>query len=135
MAGENPALTINGDITMDEDIRFTINIAGVAGGAGAYTAFPCPYRCTVRDLTGVVNISPGTGDTVTVTNATQGTTVGVMTWAGVAAINSLGAWVADTTDGDTVCAEDDVLVFTTSVCTNAACFTLALELDPKCRVA
>ena len=117
---------------MDEDIRNVINIAGIVGVA--ITAFPCPYACTFRDLKGVVNISPGTGETVTVTNATQGTTVGVMTWAGVAAINSLGAWVADVTEGNTVNAKNDVLVFTSSDCANAACFTLIAELDPKCRV-
>ena len=117
---------------MDEDIRFTINIAGIVGVA--ITAFPAPYDCMFRDLIGVINIDPGDDETVTVTNATQATTVGVMTWAGETTANDMGVWVADTTDGNTKIAQNDILVFTTSDCTAAACFTLIAELDPKCRV-
>ena len=118
---------------MDEDIRFVINVEGIVGVA--YTAFPCPYACTFRDLKGVVNIDPGDDETITVTNATQVTTVGVLLFGSDIAANALGAWTADVTSGEIVIAKDDILVFTSSDCTAAACFTLIAELDPKCRVA
>ncbi len=117
---------------MDEDIRYTINIAGIVGVA--ITAFPCPYKCTVRDLIGCVNIDPGDDETVTVTNATQAKTLGVLLFGNDIAANALGVWTADVTNGNLVNAKNDVLVFTGSDCAAAAVVTMVLELDPKCRV-
>jgi len=119
---------------MDEDIRFPVYCLGSTGGALPYT-FVCPYKCTVRDLIGAVNVDPGDAESVTLTNATQSTTLGVLLWGSTIAANAKGIWTADVTEGDTVNNAGDVLVFTVTQVTAAATFSLILELDPKCRVA
>jgi len=119
---------------MDEDIRFPFVVLGSTGAAVTFT-FPCPYKCTVRGLTCSVSADPGDAETVTVTNATQSTAVGVMAMGTDIAANAKGVWTADVTEGNTVNAEGDVLVFVITQLTAAAYFTMVLELDPKCRVA
>jgi len=117
---------------MDEDIRFPVYCLGATGGTAPFT-FVVPYKCTVRGVTGAVSADPGGGETITLTNATQSLTMGVITWGSTIAANAKGTWVADSTDGEKSMAEGDVLVFTVSQCTAAATFSLVLELDPKNR--
>ena len=135
MAGENPALTINGDITMDEDIRFQLSVLCV-DAAGATTRYwVCPYKCTFRDLIAVVgNADPGDGATVTVVNHTDTITLGVATFGSGLAVGDKATWVADTGDGeDYVCAEGDVLSFAVVADTATDIVEITFELDPKCR--
>jgi len=117
---------------MDEDIRFTVHLLGVAGVETL--PFVCPYKCTVRDLIGAVCTDPGDDETVTLTNVTQSVTLGVLLFGNDIAANAVGAWTADVTEGNTVCEAGDVLLFTTSDCTAIAVFNMILELDPKCRL-
>lgn len=117
---------------MDEDIRFTVYIIGIVGVA--VTTLVCPYKCTFRDLIGAVNADPGDDETVTVVNATQTKTLGVLLFGNDIAANAKGVWTADVTNGNTVCAAGDVITFTSSDCAAAALFSLIAELDPKCRV-
>ena len=118
---------------MDEDIRFTVNVLGIVGVA-TYP-FVCPYKCTVRSLIGAVSADPGDDETVTLTNATDSKTLGVLTFGNDIAANAKGVWTADVTNGDYVNDEGDVLLFTTSDCAAIANFSMILELDPKCRAA
>jgi len=117
---------------MDEDIRFTVSILGSTGGA-VTRPFVCPYACTVRDLIGAVSADPGDAESVTLTNATQSVTLGVLLFGTDIAANAKGVWTADVTEGETVNAAGDVLLFTVTQLTAAAVFEMILELDPKCR--
>jgi len=118
---------------MDEDIRFPVHLLGVAGVETL--PFICPYRCTVRDLIGVVDADPGDDETVTLTNNTQSVTLGVLLFGNDIAANTAHvSWTPDATNGNTVCEEGDILLFTTSDCAAIAVFNMILELDPKCRV-
>ena len=116
---------------MDEDIRFSIQILGATGAV--VMPFVCPYACTVRDLIGVAGADPGDADTITLTNTTQSVTLGVLLWGSDLSTYAKGAWTADATYGDTVCAKGDVLLFTVSTLDQASLLSLILELDPKCR--
>ena len=117
---------------MDEDIRFPIQILG-STGAPVVVPFVCPYACTVRGLIGAVAADPGDAESVTLTNVTQSVTLGVLLWGSTIAANAKGTWTADVTEGETVNAKGDVLVFTVTQLTAATVFSLLLELDPKCR--
>ena len=117
---------------MDEDIRFPVYILGATGAV--VQPFVCPYACTVRDLIGVAGLDPGDAETITLTNTTQSDiTLGVLLWGSTLSSYAKGAWTADATYGDTVCAEGDVLLFTVSTLEQASLLSLILELDPKCR--
>jgi hypothetical protein len=116
---------------MDEDIRFPVFILGATGAVTL--PFVCPYACTVRDLIGAVAKDPGDDETITLTNVTQSVTLGVLLFGNDIAANAKGVWTADSTEGETVNAEGDVLLFTISTLAQAAIFSMILELDPKCR--
>jgi len=118
---------------MDEDIRFTMGILGSTGGA-VVMYWEVPYACTFRDLKGCVNADPGDSETITVYNATQSKTLGVLAFGDDIAAGAKGTWTADATYGNTVCAAGDVLTFTFTQLTAAATAQLIIELDPKCRV-
>ena len=116
---------------MDEDIRFPVYLLGATGAVTL--PFVCPYACTVRGLIGAVSADPGDAETVTLTNATQSVTLGVLLFGTDIAANAKGVWTADVTAGETVNALGDVLLFTVTQLTAAAVFEMILELDPKCR--
>lgn len=120
---------------MDEDIRFTMSILVLStGGTARY--WQVPYRCTFRDLIAIAgNSDIGDSKTVTVANATQSVTLGVATFGTDIAAGAKATWVADTTNGDTVCAEGDILTFTATSTANTDIVELIIELDPKCRAA
>ena len=118
---------------MDEDIRFPVYILAATGAV--VQPFIVPYACTVRSITGIAGADPGDDETVTVTNNTQSTAVGVLLWGNDVSTYAEATWTADVTEGDTVNAAGDVLLFTVSTCAQASLLTLMLTLDPKCRVA
>jgi len=123
---------------MDEDIRFTINMVCTNSGAGATVLYwMVPYKCTIRDLIAfAANSDPGDADTVTLYNYTQSKTLGVATFGSDIAAGAKATWVADTTYGDLVCAQYDVLRITVSQTAAATdIIGMILELDPKCRAA
>ena len=118
---------------MDEDIRFQLSVL-VLTTVGTARYWTCPYRCTFRDLIAVAgNSDIGDSKTVTVYNLTQTTTLGVATFGTDIAVGAKATWVADTTDGDLVCAEGDILRFTVTSTANTDIAELLFELDPKCR--
>ena len=121
---------------MDQDIQFQ-HKTGIAAGAGTTTYFQLPYRCTVRNLKGIIQGTIGSDETATVTGeATVGgasTNIGVLTFSAGAA-GTVGAWVADVTDGDTVLAKDSFLKFVMStVGSDDVDCNLNIELDPYAR--
>lgn len=119
---------------MDQDIHFQHPIAFAAGALTTY--WQLPYKCTMRNLRGIVQADPGDDETVTVTYgataATATTAIGVMTFGTDIAAGAVGTWVADTTTGDTVMAADGFLKFVTSAAATAVC-DLDIELDPYAR--
>jgi len=90
-----------------------------------------------RDLIAVAgNSDPGDEpSTVTVKNHTDTKTLGVSTFGTVIAVGAKGTWVADTTNGDYVCAEGDILSFAVIAALATDIIELTFELDPKCRAA
>lgn len=120
---------------MDRDLFFQHSVL-FASGAGTTTYFQLPYRCTMRDLKGIVQGDPGDDETVTVTygtTVTAATAIGVLTFGNDIAAGGIGAWVADSTDGETVMAEGGYLKFVPSLGAAAATCDLNIELDPYAR--
>jgi hypothetical protein len=119
---------------MDQDIMFQVPIAFAAGALTTY--FQLPYRCTMRNIKGIVQADPGDDETVTVTYGTTvaGATIaiGVLTFGNDIAAGAVGTWVADATTGETVMAKDGYLKFVTSAAATAVC-DLNIELDPYAR--
>ncbi len=121
---------------MDQDIHFQHNVL-FASGAGTTTYFQLPYRCTMRDLRGIVQGDPGDDETVTVTYGTTvagaTTAIGVLTFGNDIAAGAVGTWAADATDGNTVMEKDGYLKFVPSSGAAAATCDLNIELDPYAR--
>lgn len=121
---------------MDQDINFYHRTA-YANGASTTTYFQLPYKCTMRDVRGIVQADPGDDETVTVTYgttiATTTTAIGVLTFGNDIAAGAVGTWAANATTGDTVMAEDGYLKLVTSSGAAAANCDLTLELDPYAR--
>lgn len=98
--------------------------------AGAVTHYMIvPYRCTLRSVTGIVQADPGDGETITLTESVNSTALGVLTFGSTIAAGAEGTWVADTTDGDHVLEEGELIKFVTSAAAAAQC-DLNIELDP-----
>ena len=121
---------------MDQDINFQ-HYVDFASGAGTTTYFQLPYRCTMRELRGIVQADPGDGETVTVTHEPtvggSSTAIGVMTFGTTISAGAVGAWVADSTDGDKVMEKDEFLKFVPSSGAATATCDLNIELDPYAR--
>lgn len=119
---------------MDQDIHFQHKTAFAAAAVATY--FQLPYRCTVRNVTGIVQAAAGDDETVTVTGgataATAATALGVLTFATGATVGTTGTWVADATTGDTVLEKGTFLKFVTSDAAAAVC-DIDIELDPYAR--
>lgn len=108
-----------------------------AFAAGATTTYlTVPYRCTFRNLTGIVQGDPGDAETLTVTGgataATATTALGVLTFGTDIAAGATGTWAADATTGETILEEGYFLKFVTSAAAAADC-DLNIELDPHAR--
>ena len=119
---------------MDQDIHFQHRTAFASAAATTY--FYLPYRCTVRNISGIVQANPGDAETITVTNeATVGgtsTAVGVLTFGSSIDAGAIGTWTADATYGDTVFAAGSFLKFVTSAASAANC-DIDIELEPYAR--
>lgn len=90
-----------------------------------------PYRCKMKDVAAICQTSIDVDETITVT---YGTTVAAATAIGVLTMptgaGAVGAWVLDTTTGDTVLAADGYLKFVTSASAgNASQCDLNVTLD------
>lgn len=120
---------------MDQDIHFQHQTA-LAAAAGTTTYFQVPYRCTMRNLKGIIQDANASAETVTVTygaTAAAATAIGVLTFS-IGSAGGVGAWVADATTGDTVMVADGFLKFVVStVGSDAAVIDLDIELDPYAR--
>lgn len=120
---------------MDQDIHFQHETA-LAAGAETTTYWQIPYRCTMRNLRGIIQGANASAETVTVTYGTTvaaATAIGVLTFA-IGSAGGVGTWVADTSTGDTVLAADGYLKFVVStVGGDAAVINLDIELDPYAR--
>jgi len=119
---------------MDQDI---IRHHALAFAAGALTTYKrIPYRCTIRDIVAVVQADPGDAETITVTYgataATASTAIGIVTFGTDIAAGALGTWTANSTTGDTVCAEGGFLKFVTTAA-SAAAVDMDIEFDPYAR--
>ena len=113
---------------MDQDIRFQHVI-----DFGAVTHyFIVPYRCTLRNVTGIVQGDPGDADTVTFTENSAGTALGVLLFGSTIAAGAVGTWTADTTDGAHVLAAGELIKIVTSAAATVQC-DLDIELDPYAR--
>lgn len=108
-----------------------------AFAAGATTTYlQVPYRCTVRDIAGIVQGDPGDAETVTITGgstvAGATTALGTLTFGTDIAAGAIGTWAADATYGDTVLESGYYLKFVTSAAA-AAQLDLNIHLDPYAR--
>jgi hypothetical protein len=119
---------------MDQDIHFQKPAAFAAGALTTF--FQVPYRCTLREIKGIVQADPGDDETITVTGgataATATIALGVLTFGNTIAAGAVGAWVPDATTGGTVLEEGSFLKFVTSAAAVAAVDT-DIELDPYAR--
>lgn len=117
---------------MNEDIRMQINLTTANGSAtSAYMAVP--YNCTLRDFEATCQGDPGDDDTITVTENSAGTSLGVYTFGSDIAAGATGTWVADSTDGGHELVAGEVIKFTSSSCAAAVDICMNVELDPACR--
>lgn len=117
---------------MDQDIHFQKTIAFAAGATTEF--FRVPYRCTLRDINGVVQADPGDAETITFTESVNSTALGVLTFGTDIAAGALGTWAADSTDGDHVLEAGELIQAVTSAASAASC-DLNIELDPYARKA
>ena len=119
---------------MDQDISFQFPMAFASAALTTY--FQVPYKCTLRNLRGIVQADPGDGETITVTteDTVGGTAValGLMTFGTTILAGAVGVWVADADYGDTVIGSGEFLKFVTATGSIAVC-DLNIELDPYAR--
>lgn len=120
---------------MLQSIYFQRQAAFATGALTTY--FQLPYRCTVRNIKGIVQADPGDAETVTVTSEPtvggSAVDIGVLTFGTTIAAGAVGVWVADATTGETVLEEGTFLKFVTTAATAAAVLDLDIELDPLAR--
>ena len=106
-------------------------IQGAFATAATTERFVVPYDCVVRDAKAVVNADPGDAETISIINGSS--TIATLTFGTDIAAGATGTFAKDSTNGNTVLSEGDVLEFTTSAAT-AATYSVTLELDPTCVV-
>lgn len=119
---------------MDQDIHFQHRTAFASAAATTY--FYLPYRCTVRNISGIVQEDPGDEEAITVTGEAtvdgDSTNIGVLTFGTEIAAGAIGTWTPDATAGDTVLEAGTFLKFVTSTASAANC-DIDIELDPYAR--
>ena len=112
------------------DTMFQHSAAFASGALTTY--FQVPYRCTLRNISGIVQADPGDDETVTVTcgaTVTAATALGVLTFGNTIAAGAVGVWAADSTTGGTVLEKNHFLKFVTSTAATAV-LDINIELDP-----
>lgn len=111
------------------------HVAAFAAGA-LTTYFQVPFKCVVRDISGIVQADPGDDETVTVTGgataATTTTAIGVLTFGNTIVAGAVGTWAANGTTGNTVLEAGSFLKFVTSAAADAV-LDIDIELDPYAR--
>jgi hypothetical protein len=121
---------------MDQDLNFQHTMAFASSAKTSY--FQVPYRCTLREVSGIVQGDPGEDQTVTVTNepTVGGTasTLGVLTFGEEITAGAVGAWAADADEGAMVMEKGEFIKFVTSVGADAV-LNMNIELDPYARTA
>lgn len=115
---------------MDQDIHFQHSIDFAAGATTHF--FIVPYRCTLRNITGVVQADPGDDETITFTENGDSTALGVLTFGNTISPGAKGVWVADAITGNHVLEEGELIKIVTSAAAVAQC-NLDIELDPYAR--
>jgi len=108
-----------------------VNLVFAAGAATFYMQNPLARPFVLRNVTGAADAAIGTDETVTITENSAPTSLGVLTFAGTVAAADVGAWVTDTTNGDHIIAAAEVLKFVTTAGA-AGNALLTLELDDHC---
>ena len=105
------------------DTSFQHNIDFAADAVTHY--FRVPYRCTLRDITGIVQANPGDTETITLTHEpTVGgtsTALGTLTFGTSIVAGALGTWAAHATTGDKVMTEGEFIKMVTSAAAAAQC--------------
>lgn len=115
---------------MDSNISYQHNIDFASGAITHY--FIVPYRCTLRNITGIVQGDPGDDETITFTESVASTALGVLTFGNDIAAGATGTWVADSTTGAHVLEAGELIKMVTSTAAAAQC-NLDIELDPYAR--
>ena len=122
---------------MDQDIHFQHQTGFIDSGTTT-TYFYVPYRCTLRNVTGIVQADPGDDETVTVTcgaTAAAATALGVLTFGNDIAAGAIGTWAEDATTGGTVMEAGYwiKLVATQGAEATSVVCDIDIELDPYAR--
>ena len=123
---------------MDQDIRLQHSTAFASGAVSTY--LEVPYRCTLRNVVGIVQADPGDAETITIFGggtvaagaAGATTTLGVLTFGSDIAPGAKGTWAPDSTNGSMTLLAGSMLKITTSAAA-AAAVHLDVELDPYAR--
>lgn len=119
---------------MDSNIQFPHTISFASGAVTEF--FQVPYRCTLRNVSGIVQADPGDAETITFTGGATtaaATALGTLTFGSDIAAGAVGTWAADATTGNTVLAAGSYIKMVTSAASAAKC-DLIIELDPFARV-
>lgn len=112
-------------------IPVTVTYANGAAGP-FYVQNPLVKPCVLRNLTGCAQAAFGTDETVTVTENSGSTSLGVMTFAGTVAAADVGTWVENTSTGDHVIGAAEVFKFAITNGSAAGDALLCMELDDNC---
>jgi len=120
---------------MDQDIHFQHQTGFIDSGTTT-TYFYVPYRCTLRNVTGIVQGNPGEDETVTVTcgaTAAAATALGTLTFGHTIAAGAIGTWAEDATTGGTVMEAGYWIKLVATQGDAAAVCDIDIELDPYAR--
>ena len=121
---------------MDQDIHFQHQTAFSDAGATT-TYFYVPYRCTLRNIIGIVQADPGDAETVTITcgatAAAATIALGVLTFGNGIAAGAVGTWAEDATYGGTVMEAGYWIKLVATQGDAAAVCDIDIELDPYAR--
>ena len=106
----------------------------LTGGAST-SYFTVPYICTVKNFrTTLQGTDPGDADTLTVTENSAATALGVATFGTGLSAGDSATWVANATTGKHVLAANEVIKVTGSIAVNQpATVLIDIELDPYAR--
>lgn len=108
----------------------TLAVAGDTSEVTSYTVAPC--RCTLKSIQAACDADPGDAETITVKAGSD--TVGVLTYGADIVAGATGTYVADSTNGNHVFDEGDVVTLVVSALTAAANFNGYLEIDEFARI-
>jgi hypothetical protein len=97
-------------------------------GSALTTYFQVPFRCTLRNVAGALDDDPGDAETILFKDGAN--TVGTLTFDTDVSAGDKGVFTKDTTYGDTIFDEGDLItIVNSSADATAGCHVL-IELDP-----